>query len=143
MEYFVPQPVPRVRPARVGALGKAWAWTSGLINAFIGSTIAPGRRASDFPIHLSIGRRRRRPAARERSLARLRWALMGNTKQSIATIFGPPITAVAAAPIIGCTEPIYQADTWYYPLDSRRHMAIAIEFRRNAVSRVEFLGMAA
>ena len=145
MEYFSPQPVARVRRTRpirgVSLVTRAIAWTGGLLSTFVGAALSR-RRATDFPLRLTVGqRRRRRPTARERSFARLRWALMGNTKQAIATVFGLPQTAVAAGPIVGNTDPVYQADTWYYPLDHGRHTAIAIEFNRNEVARVEFLGL--
>lgn len=149
MEFLYPQSFqPFQAQARSagprGLLGKALAWTNGLLSTFLsGPPRRPRvalRNALDCGLLTATTRRgRARPTARQRSLARLRWALMGNTKQAIVSIFGPPRTAVADGPVLPSAEPIFQADTWYYPIDERRRMAIAIQFNRNEVRQVEFL----
>ena len=44
--------------------------------------------------------------------------------------------------VIGSREPnFWNADTWYYPLDSRSHTAMAVKFENGIARQVEFFGV--
>jgi len=62
------------------------------------------------------------------SLADLRDAIVGNGKQEIASVFGPPRSAAIQG----------AADTWYYPLRKRERLAMAIQFDKGLAREVEF-----
>jgi len=80
----------------------------------------------------------RRPT-REQSLPMLAEAIVGSSKSAIASVFGPPRSAVVmqagAAP--GATY--WHADTWYYPLPKSGPLAMAIQFHGDDARNVEFL----
>ena len=89
----------------------------------------------------AVGTRRARRPTREQSLPMLAEAIVGSSKSAIASVFGPPRSAVvmhaAAAATTGATY--WQADTWYYPLPKSGPLAMAIEFHGDDARRVEFL----
>jgi hypothetical protein len=67
-------------------------------------------------------------------------AIVGSSKSAIASVFGPPRSAVvmhAAAIPSGATY--WQADTWYYPLPKSGPLAMAIVFNGDDARVVEFL----
>ena len=75
---------------------------------------------------------------REQSLPMLAEAIVGSSKSAIASVFGPPRSAV----VMQAGKPgsnYWQADTWYYPLPKSGPLAMAIEFTGDDASRVEFL----
>ena len=87
-----------------------------------------------------------RPATRptrEQSLPMLAEAIIGSSKSAIASVFGPPRSAVvmhAAVAVTGAAGATYwHADTWYYPLPKNGPLAMAIEFQGDDARRVEFL----
>jgi hypothetical protein len=83
--------------------------------------------------------RPRRPS-RERSLPLLADAIVGHSKSAVASVFGPPRSAVLRGPVSlgGGTPAYWQADTWYYPLPKNDRLAMAIEFAEDYASHVEF-----
>ena len=88
----------------------------------------------------TAGARRAKRPTREQSLPMLAEAIVGSSKSAIASVFGPPRSAVvmhAAAAPAGATY--WQADTWYYPLPKSGPLAMAIEFHGDDARRVEFL----
>ena len=84
--------------------------------------------------------RKLRPV-REQSLPMLADAVVGSSKSAIASVFGPPRSAVVmhAGGSAGSAATFWQADTWYYPLPKSGPLAMAIEFTGDDASRVEFL----
>jgi hypothetical protein len=69
---------------------------------------------------------------------------LGNGKETIAAVFGPPRTAMhrgfgARAAGAGAARQFLAADTWYYPLDRAAGSAVVIEFERGVASRAEFI----
>ena len=65
------------------------------------------------------------------SLVKLRAAIVGNDKDAIVKVLGPPPTTggYSIGSIVQSGQPEYfRADTWYYPMDAARQRAIAIEF---------------
>ena len=88
----------------------------------------------------ATGARRAKRPTREQSLPMLAEAIVGSSKSAIASVFGPPRSAVvmhAAAAPAGATY--WQADTWYYPLPKSGPLAMAIEFHGDDARHVEFL----
>jgi hypothetical protein len=83
------------------------------------------------------------PPTREQSLPMLAEAILGSSKSAIASVFGPPRSAVvmhAAVAVTGAAGATYwHADTWYYPLPKNGPLAMAIEFQGDDARRVEFL----
>ena len=81
----------------------------------------------------------RRPSA-EQSLPMLAEAIVGNTKQAVASVFGPPRSAAVRGVVksAGKSPAFWQASTWYYPLPRNDALAMAIEFDDDAARRVEF-----
>jgi hypothetical protein len=77
--------------------------------------------------------------SREQSLPMLAEAIVGNSKSAIASVFGPPRSAVVmhASTVPGAT--FWHADTWYYPMPKNAPLAMVIEFNGDDASRVEFL----
>ena len=74
---------------------------------------------------------------REQSLPMLAEAIVGSSKAAIASVLGPPRSAVLMQTVPGATY--WQADTWYYPLPKSGPLAMAIEFDGDDAKNVEFL----
>ena len=81
----------------------------------------------------------RRPTAEE-SLPMLAEAIVGNSKQAVASVFGPPRSAAVRGVVspAGKSPAFWQASTWYYPLPRNDTLAMAIEFDDDSARRVEF-----
>jgi hypothetical protein len=96
----------------------------------IGSPGAEGRKSV----------RKLKPGKQE-SLPMLAEAIVGSSKSAIASVFGPPRSAVVMHPVTvgGPDATFWQADTWYYPLPKSGPLAMAIEFHGDDARRVEFL----
>ena len=81
---------------------------------------------------------------REQSLPMLAEAILGSSKSAIASVFGPPRSAVVMHAAVALTggaagATYWHADTWYYPLPKNGPLAMAIEFQGDDARRVEFL----
>jgi hypothetical protein len=75
----------------------------------------------------------------EESLPMLAEAIVGNTKEAVASVFGPPRSAAVRGVVKSGKGPAFwQATTWYYPLPRERSLAMAIVFDEDAARRVEF-----
>ena len=74
---------------------------------------------------------------REQSLPMLAEAIVGSSKAAIASVLGPPRSAVLMHTAPGATY--WQADTWYYPLPKSGPLAMAIVFAGDDARTVEFL----
>ena len=62
-------------------------------------------------------------------------AIVGNDKQAIAAVLGlPQASSGAVSP-----RAVFLASTWYYRLDARHCIAIAIEFSKDVASDVRVL----
>ena len=112
--------------------------------------MADGADDADTPFFRSVmcrmglvsgeGARRAKRPTREQSLPMLAEAIVGSSKSAIASVFGPPRSAVAmlaAAAPAGATY--WHADTWYYPLPKSGPLAMAIQFNGDDARNVEFL----
>ena len=70
----------------------------------------------------------------------LRRTIVGRGKSGVAAVLGAPRTAAGARGKVMRKQPnFWNADTWYYPLDSRAQIAMAIRFRRGIAQDVAFL----
>jgi hypothetical protein len=87
------------------------------------------------------GRRCRKPPSLQRSQAILAEAIIGSSKATIESVFGPPRSvAIDQIGVIVYPRLVFRlADTWYYPLPRRSRLALAIRFQDQMATRVEFL----
>ena len=83
------------------------------------------------------GARRALRPGREQSLPMLAEAIVGSSKSAIASVLGPPRSAVLMYTAPGATY--WQAETWYYPLPKSGPLAMAIQFNGDDARNVEFL----
>jgi hypothetical protein len=70
-------------------------------------------------------------SARPRAIERLRAAIIGNDKASVAAVFGPPRASAgfsSLAPAMLFWADYVHADTWYYPLDTAAKAALVVHF---------------
>jgi hypothetical protein len=107
---------------------------------------------------LTPGRKRRKAAARHEwvqqwrknvlaeiemggqpvgALEPLRQMLIGLTRREAAAALGEPKTSFSAGPAKVAGH--WNADTWYYPMDLKNRIAIAVHFEGEKVSGVEEL----
>jgi hypothetical protein len=77
---------------------------------------------------------------RRRSLALLAQAVMGSSKPTIESVFGPPRSiALDEIGVVVHPRQFYRlADTWYYPLPRTCPLAMAISFQDEVATGVEF-----
>jgi hypothetical protein len=75
---------------------------------------------------------------RTESLPMLAEAIVGNTRENVAAVFGPPRGAVVCG-TVGAAGDASRNETWYYPLEREQNLAMAIEFDGDAARHVEFL----
>jgi hypothetical protein len=76
------------------------------------------------------------------SFSALKNAIIGTSKEAVAGVFGPPRTAAmnSPAPAIASDRPQYwNADTWYYLLDRRNKLGVAIEFIEGRAAKVDHI----
>ena len=138
------------QPART--LFNALAFTAGLVGGFVGLITGvsasprwrPSRRRTRPSYALAGGGIEQPLATRSGGFNSLRATIVGYTKEEVADALGPPPAAALNSSIPGAlsgnkTE-FWQANTWYYPFDPARHVAIAVFFDANRAVRVEYLG---
>ena len=110
----------------------------------VGGIVTAAVAAARGPLRLRRAVRRLlaepRPSGETQQL--LREAIVGNDKQLIISVFGPPRTALhrgrggtRAAP-----QQYLAADTWYYPFDHHEKTAVVIEFESGIARRAQFIG---
>ena len=89
----------------------------------------------------SAAARSRAPQApgREQSLPMLAEAIVGSSKSAVASVLGPPRSAVLMQAATSPGATYWHADTWYYPLPRSGPLAMAIEFTGDDARHVEFL----
>lgn len=77
---------------------------------------------------------------REQSLPILAEAIIGSSKATIESVFGPPRSAAleGIGVVVRPKMVFSQSDTWYYPLPRNGPMAMAINFSEDHAMRVEF-----
>ena len=79
-----------------------------------------------------------RRALQGTSLSALRRSILGNTKEAVASVFGPPRTS--ALQVRGREQGAQLGgETWYYLLDRQDRSAMAIRFARDRAAQVEFI----
>jgi hypothetical protein len=76
------------------------------------------------------------------SFTALKNAIIGTSKEAVAGVFGPPRTAAMSSPapaIASNRPPYWSADTWYYLLDKRNKLGMAIEFIEGRAAKVDHI----
>jgi hypothetical protein len=103
-------------------------------------------RSSTVRGFLSRLLRNRRPSLGSSASRResLRQAIVGKSKHIVAKVFGAPRTALFRNPSgpqaqQSSPPPFWQADTWYYAIDPRERVAMAIRFDQELAREVEFI----
>jgi hypothetical protein len=85
--------------------------------------------------------RLRRPSLQQ-SLPKLAAAVVGNNRETLVSVFGPPRgAAVVRREQDGVISSFWEAETWYYPLPRQGMMAMAINFEEEYANCVEFFQM--
>src|SRR4051812_45515748 len=88
--------------------------------------------------HATRRRRQSRLHAEVLSPSRLRELILGRPKAFIAAEFGPPRTAVFSSPTPVAQPAFWRGDTWYYAIDPRSELAMAVTFENDQARAVEF-----
>ena len=134
--------VPTSKSRRGGGTdwGKLLLWTPLLLSGVVAAVLATRAVRLRRAVRKLLARSGESPEAREQ----LRQAIVGNDKETIAAVLGPPPTAVhrgagARAASGAAARPHLAADTWYYPFDPARRTAVVIEFERGVARRAEFI----
>lgn len=87
----------------------------------------------------------RRPSPMSRRAEQMRQmlgqAVIGNTRNAILSILGPPRSSAGfSATIPSNTQDAFlRANTWYYVLDNRQRRAMVIEFENDLARSAEFI----
>jgi hypothetical protein len=86
------------------------------------------------------GNRASKKPTGSQSLPMLAGAIIGSTKATIESVFGPPRSAAVkdVGVVVLPQHVFWQADTWYYPLPRDGPMALAINFSDDLATNVEF-----
>ena len=74
----------------------------------------------------------------EQALPMLAEAIVGNSKATVASVFGPPRGAVMAGSP-GLAGTYWDADTWYYALPKQEWTTIIIDFAEDYAADVQVL----
>lgn len=85
--------------------------------------------------------KRSAPSCR-RDPARLLASIPGNSRGSIAAVFGPPRASAgfaSVAPAMLVSADYLHADTWYYPLDLANQTALIIRFSDHVATEAELV----
>lgn len=135
-----------VSQSTVSELSQLALWMAGTLAGMVSAVLAARtpffksvmRRLGIVESGGSHAKARKQRPTREQSLPLLAEAIVGNSKSSIASVFGPPRSAVVMHADVK-TATYWQADMWYYPLPKSGPLAMAIEFIGDDARRVEFL----
>ncbi|HSZ56026.1 MAG TPA: hypothetical protein VK797_10215 [Tepidisphaeraceae bacterium] len=113
------------------------ARVAGLVTAVL---LARGPFFRALAHRVGRGRFRHTPPSPHRSLALLAEAVVGSSKATIESVFGPPRSiAIEEIGVIVHPRLVFRlADTWYYPLPRRSPLAMAIHFRDQTADQVDF-----
>ena len=130
----------------VGALARKASYTAGMFGGLFSMALSPSPFAWRRSRRLQLARRPGPLVTRAGGFAELRIALFGSSKAEVADALGAPPAAAttsgsfSSAAILTRGEAFWQADTWYYPFDPRHQAAVAVQFNRDRVVGVEFVG---
>lgn len=87
----------------------------------------------------------RRPSARSRRAEQMRQllaqAVIGNPRNAILSILGPPRSSAgfSATPSPNTKDAFLRASTWYYVIDPAQRRAMVIEFENDFARSAEFI----
>jgi hypothetical protein len=136
-----------VSHSTVSELSQLALWMAGTLAGMVSAVLAARtpffksvmRRLGITESSASRPRVRKLRPTREQSLPLLAEAIVGSSKSSIASVFGPPRSAVVMHTGSNSGATYWHADTWYYPLPKSGPLAMAIQFAGDDARRVEFL----
>jgi outer membrane protein assembly factor BamE (lipoprotein component of BamABCDE complex) len=115
----------------MNAMARAVCWTAGLFEGLVSG------KAGQPP----VGRGRLTTSDR---LDELRAMLLGRDRRQVMRLLGVPPTACVGFGVSVVTngKPVtfLHAPTWYYPFDTNRRQAIAIQFSADRARGIEFIG---
>lgn len=141
------------RPDAVGDFTRLAMWMAGTLAGLVTAVlVAQGPFFRDLAKRVGGGggkprrperrgegsRRDARRPTRAQALPMLAEAIVGNSKAAVASVFGPPRSAVLA----GSASPgatYWDADTWYYAMPRAGQLAMAVEFADEYATGVLFL----
>ena len=136
---------PKPESSAIGKVdwGRLLLWTPLLVGGVVASVLAT--RA--MRLRRAVRKMRAQPADSAEAREMLRRAVVGNDKETIVAVLGPPRAAAhrgaaAGAHAAGAADAADQfraADTWYYPYDHAHRSAIVIEFAGGVARRAQFI----
>lgn len=130
------------------ALARRVSYTAGLVGGLVTAIIGPSPGAWRRSRRRLLGKREGSLIERSGGFAGLRASLIGSTKREVAAVIGPPQAGAvglgsptgSSAAVAQKGTDLWQADTWYYPFDPARQAAVAVQFHRGRVVRIEYIG---
>ena len=113
------------------------ATLAGMITAAL---IARGPFFEKLLHRVGRGKKSSRKPSGSQSLPMLAGAIIGSSKSTIESVFGPPRSAAIkdVGVVVHPQQVFWQADIWYYPLPRDGPMALAINFIEDLATEVEF-----
>lgn len=116
---------------------KGLAWAAGLMFGLVAVIMAFA--AADH----AVGRLRRVRRDLNKGIPPGQWsqAILGSSMHAVAAAWGPPplTTAPKCLGADSATLPYLTADTWYYPINPSRRLAMAIHFARGIARHVQII----
>ncbi|HXE55134.1 MAG TPA: hypothetical protein VN541_19080 [Tepidisphaeraceae bacterium] len=129
------------RPEAAGELAQLALWMAARLAGMITVVlIARGPFFQSLAARLGRGKTARRKPSLRQSLPMLAAAVVGSSKSTIESVFGPPRSAgVKDVGVVVHPQMVFwNADVWYYPLPREGPMAMAINFVDDRAAKVEF-----
>ena len=114
----------------MNAMARAVCWTAGLFEGLVNGVTG---RPPEYRRMTTVDR-----------LEELRGLLLGRDRRQVMRLLGVPPTACVGFGVSVVTngKPVtfLHAPTWYYPFDTNRRQAIAIQFSADRARGIEFIG---
>lgn len=128
-------------PPRAGDFTQLALWTAANLAGMItGVLLARGPFFHALAGRVGKGRHSSARPSPRRSLSLLAEAVLGSSRQTVESVFGPPrSTGVPDIGVVVHPRKIFRiTDVWYYPLPRNGPHAMAVHFRDDLAVRVEF-----
>jgi len=110
---------------------------AGMVTAVL---LARGPFYRSLAARVGRGKKQMKPPSPQRSLSMLAGTIIGSSKTTIESVFGPPrSTGLDNLGVLVHPQVIFwQSDLWYYPVPRDGQTAMAINFRDQHATHVEF-----
>ena len=128
-------------PESAGEFSQLALWMAANVAGVVtGVLLARGPFFRELARRVGHGRPRRHAPPQRKSLALLAQAVIGSTRQTIESVFGPPRSiSLDEIGVVVHPRQVYRlSDTWYYPLPRSLPLAMAINFQDEIATTVEF-----